>query len=92
MECIFECQPKYGGLLVHLDDTDRYDYHTKNPACTGEVVRCRDCKCLTQSDEGFPVCRRGWVVSYNEDAGNDRKLMVEVDPDGFCAWGIRADA
>lgn len=89
MEMIFECKPKYGGLLVHIDDTDRYDYHTKNPACTGEVVRCRDCMYhFTDSEEPGMVCRRECLDEW----GLKQEIEFQTNPDGFCAWGIRADA
>lgn len=76
MEMIFQAEPKYGGLLVHLDDTDRYDYHTKNPACTGEVVRCRDCKELHT------------VASIQYCEKHDRL----TDLDGYCWWAERRGA
>lgn len=76
MEMIFRAEPKYGGLLVHLDDTDKYDYHTKNPACTGEVVRCRDCKEL-HTVANIPYCEK-----------HDRL----TDLDCYCWWAERRGA
>ena len=42
------------------------------------VVRCRDCKDYRESDE---TCH-SWQW-HNWDA------PIEVEPDGFCAWGER---
>lgn len=41
-----------------------------------EIVRCRDCKDYRESDE---TCH-SWQW-HNWDAA------IEVEPDGFCAWG-----
>ena len=46
-----------------------------------EVVRCRDCKDYRDSDA---TCH-SWQW-HNWDAA------IEVDPNGFCAWGERRDA
>lgn len=83
MERIFECEPKYGGLLVHIDDTDRYDYHTKNPACTGEVVRCRDCRhyAFDNSDH-----------EWREPHSCQLFICDVMMPDDFCSRGVRRDA
>lgn len=43
------------------------------------VVRCRDCRHMGYGSWGTErpeVCRRG-------------ASMVLVEPDGFCAWGVR---
>ena len=86
MEHIFKTESKYGGLLVHLDDTDRYDCHTKNPACTGEVVRCRDCK---HSMDGGTKCV-GRAYSPAKPSGERvRVVYSEVVPNGFCWLGER---
>lgn len=86
-EMIFQAEPKYGGLLVHIDDTDRYDYHTKNPACTGEVVRCRDCKSV-QNTLRFSDWAHG---SADTNVPFCATLRREVDPDGFCWLGERRE-
>lgn len=85
-EMIFKAEPKYGGLLVHIDDTDRHDYHTKNPGCTGEVVRCRDCK---HSMDAGTICLGRAYRPY--EPSEERVLVIysKVVPDGFCAWGER---
>ena len=47
----------------------------------GEIVRCRDCKEYRESD-----CTCHSWQWHNWDA------PIEVDPDGFCAWGEKRDA
>lgn len=52
-----------------------------------EVVRCRDCKHFTpkgthrfgdgKTNEDYCTYVRGW--------------MLQIAPDGYCAWGARAD-
>ena len=46
----------------------------------GEIVRCRDCKSYCEGSDDF--CTFDWCDYW--DAG------VE-SPDGFCAWGEKAD-
>ena len=48
-----------------------------------EVVRCRDCKYVT--DEGYG-CK---YFSHYEQGASYRweDVPAEVKPDGFCAWG-----
>ena len=50
-----------------------------------EVVRCRDCKHYEQRAE---VRKQTFTVS-SEPWCN--KLVKCVEPDGFCAWGVRKD-
>lgn len=80
-EKIFKAESKYGGLLVHIDASDGFCCHTKYPACTGEVVRCRDCG-YSNDDPSctHPRWRHGQhgVVVY-----------PPVDLDGFCWLGER---
>ena len=45
-----------------------------------EIVRCCDCKEYRESDE---TCH-SWQW-HNWDAA------IEVEPDGFCAWGVREE-
>ena len=46
----------------------------------GEIVRCRDCKhYIEHQDYDYATC--GY---FDSD-------YAEVEPDGFCAWGDRAD-
>lgn len=52
-----------------------------------EIVRCRDCKhyellTVSYSDKPFSVCTAEWC----EGMERDNPL---VEPDGFCAWGIK---
>lgn len=64
-----------------IDTTDGiYNAHT-----TGELVRCRDCKYVT--DEGYG-CK---YFSHYEQGASYRweDVPAEVEPDGFCAWGKR---
>ena len=49
------------------------------------IVRCRDCK---YSWMNGTVCH--WFESYNGFSGDP--VPSPVDPDGFCAWGVRRDA
>ena len=86
MERIFECENKYGGLLVHIDASDGFCCHIKNPACTGEVVRCRDCKHhFADDEEPGMVCRRECLDEW----GLKQEIEFQTDPDCFCAWGER---
>ena len=52
-----------------------------------EVVRCRDCKYVT--DEGYG-CK---YFSHYEQGASYRweDVPAEVEPDGFCAWGERRE-
>lgn len=78
-EMIFRCEPKYGGLLVHVEQAER-DYHTKRPAHIGEVVRCRECAKAAIADGDVLVCRpRSGAACF------------KVEPNGYCAWGERSD-
>lgn len=76
-EMIFRCEPKYGGLLVHVEQAER-DYHTKRPAHVGEVVRCRECAKAAIADGDVLVCRlRSGAACF------------KVEPDDFCSRGER---
>lgn len=46
-----------------------------------EIVRCRDCKWYRYKD----MTCHSWQF-HNWDAS------IEVEPDGFCAWGERREA
>ena len=66
-------------LLIEYDDANgdvMGGYPLRAPAV--EVVRCRDCRSYRASDA---TCH-AWQWSNWDEA-------VEVDPDGFCAWGER---
>ena len=62
--------------IVDWDLLDETMQHVRE-----KVVRCRDCKHYRESDA---TCH-SWQW-HNWDAA------IEVDPDGFCAWGERRDA
>lgn len=56
-------------------------------ARAGEVVRCRDCRhyemqTVRYSGEPLSVCTAEWC----EGSEGDNPL---VEPNGFCAWGIK---
>lgn len=46
-----------------------------------EIVRCRDCKWLIETDN--PISSTGWWCVQND---------TPRSPDGFCDWGERRDA
>ena len=51
----------------------------------GEIVRCRDCKHFTP--KGTHKFENGKI---NEDyCDYVRGWMLQITPDGFCAWGER---
>ena len=51
----------------------------ENKELRERIVRCRDCK-RAEDKAGFHGCFWCW---YQER---------RVEPDGFCAWGVRRDA
>ncbi len=62
-----------------LDGTRMFGYKL-----TGEVVRCRGCRNGHQTPvRGF----RCW--HWMELDGNGDPVPADVEPDGFCAWGVR---
>lgn len=64
-------------MSEYIYATDGHEGHW----LTGEeIVRCRDCKDYRESDE---TCH-SWQW-HNWDAA------IEVEPDGFCAWGVREE-
>ena len=56
------------------------DGHEGNWLTGEEIVRCRDCKDYRASDA---TCH-SWQW-HNWDAA------IDVEPDGFCAWGVRKE-
>ena len=74
-------------LLIEYDDTHGdgmggYPLHA--PAV--DVVRCRECRHFTP--KGTHVFSDGVV---NDDFCHYiRSWMLQVSPDGFCAWGERS--
>lgn len=53
-----------------------------------EIVRCRDCEFAAEYTTGALRCI-GYLVEpwdYYEDKPSEG---VKVEPDGFCAWGVR---
>ena len=95
-------QPIAGDTAMYYPD-ERDD-----PMMVGEeVVRCRDCKHLDDSeykrwDNSLAECYGEPplfcnLLSFNEwRMDGDRRVaetsFAEVEPDGFCAWGKRRDA
>lgn len=53
-----------------------------------EIVRCRDCICLSDDQRR---CARFALPLFEEDGGWT-EVGIEVEPDGFCAWGERREA
>ena len=55
---------------------------TPKPADMVSVVRCRDCKHYEEIDEmfGFDNTCKWWAE------------QPVVEPDGFCAWGVRRES
>ena len=52
-----------------------------------EVVRCRDCKRFDSKREGC-----WWFTHYEQRSDYSwEELPADVEPDGFCAWGVRKD-
>ena len=50
-----------------------------------EIVRCRDCKrFIPQGTHRF-----GDGVVNKDTCSVIRGFVVQIDPDGFCAWGER---
>ena len=80
-EHVIETEMSNGKLFIPYQDK-------LMEAVREEIVRCRDCKHFTQKgthkfDNGktnADYCKfiRGW--------------MLQITPDGFCAWGERRDA
>ena len=55
-------------------------------AIRGEVVRCRDCK-YANEDGDECVYFAAWEPLPEGDEFRD--VYVDVEPNGFCAWGIK---
>ena len=55
----------------------------------GEIVRCRDCE---YSHKDGTLCNL--IASWVPIAGGDEYecMPADVEPGGFCAWGIRREA
>lgn len=84
-----------GATLVNLSNTKppflwaKYlrELHQKEP-----VVRCRDCKNawtdeLLEFDDDFEeYWRTAWFCTHPKTT---EPGSLEVEPDGFCAWGER---
>lgn len=54
----------------------------------GDLVRCRDCKGFDAKVDGC------WWFSHFEQMGDYSwaGMPVDVEPDGFCAWGVRRES
>ena len=61
---------------------------TTPPILKEEIVRCRDCKHFTP--EGTRVFNDGTLNKAYCDFV--RSWVLQIDADGFCAWGERRDA
>lgn len=48
-----------------------------------EIVRCRDCK---HSDKTYWTC-----AHFRAYEGTCDECDLDIEPDGFCAWGERKD-
>ena len=57
---------------------------TPKPADMVSVVRCRDCKYYITNADGYGG--HYFTCSYFDSE------LIEVEPDGFCAWGKPAPA
>ena len=75
-------------IIKEKDGTDEYTVSAaplsdKERDALAGIVRCRDCKCFSvdQSDHEY---RSDWWCS--------RWYTDMVEPDGFCAWGVRREA
>lgn len=55
-----------------------YDWTPNKQHAKEKIVRCRDCRDYRESDE---TCHSS--MWHNWD------FPIEVEPDGFCAWGER---
>ena len=75
-------------MSEHICELTAIDSETWETTIGVEVVRCRDCKYVT--DEGYG-CK---YFSHYEQGASYRweDVPAEVEPDGFCAWGERRDA
>ena len=64
-----------------------YDYTPNKQHAKEEIIRCRDCtRFIPQGTYRF----NGGVV--NKDTCDViRGFVVQIDPDGFCAWGERRE-
>lgn len=82
--------------IVEVDDkvaevfVERFDWETVTlfgHHLVGEIVRCRDCaRYIPQGTYRF----NSGVV--NKDTCEViRGFVVQIDPDGFCAWGERRE-
>lgn len=72
-------------MSEHIYATDEHGGHW----LTDEViVRCRDCKEFDSKTDGC------WWFSHLELQGNYSwaEEPSDVEPDGYCAWGVRRDA
>ena len=74
-------------MSEHICELTAIDSETWETTIGVEVVRCRDCKYVT--DEGYG-CK---YFSHYEQGASYRweDVPAEVEPDGFCAWGERRE-
>lgn len=79
-----ENQPIAGDSSVYYPD------ERDEPMCVREeIVRCRDCR---HSRKDGTLCM--FFASWEPIACGDEyaEMPADVEPDGFCAWGIRREA
>ena len=81
-EYIIELDSKHSiALMLALAEEAR-----GGDAIRGEVVRCRDCK-YANEDGDECVYFAAWEPLPEGDEFRD--VYVDVEPNGFCAWGIK---
>ena len=75
-------------MSEHICELTAIDSETWETTIGVEVVRCRDCKYVT--DEGYG-CK---YFSHYEQGASYRweDVPAEVEPDGFCAWASRKES
>lgn len=82
-------KPWGGGTVIHAWETDKtymaVDVDNAVSIPREHIVRCRDCtRFVPQGTHRF----NGGVVN-NDTCDVIRGFVVQINPDGFCAWGER---
>lgn len=72
-------------MSEYIIDLTAFDNETLDDGLREEIVRCRDCEHFTP---------KGTHKFENGKTNNDyctyiRGWMLQITPDGFCAWGER---
>lgn len=78
-------------MSEHICKLTAIDSETWETTIGVEVVRCRDCKNARvlhplNPITGIPAGIEDWRCDHFWNADE----LPEVDPDGFCAWGVRS--